>query len=101
MTSSPLARSHRDLSRTRIRRLRERDGEDAVLHEGGRLFGIDLDRKREAPREAERRTLLTMRRVALGSARLALSGKREHAIVQRDLDVLFGQARNVTGDDEI
>jgi hypothetical protein len=75
--------------------------EDAVLHVRGDLLRVDLHGESDAASEAERGPLAAMRRVALGDERLALAADRQHAVLQRYLEVLLRHARYIGGDEEV
>src|SRR5579863_168663 len=68
-------RLDRDLPGLRVRRLRQRDRQHAVLQRRRALLGVHLARQAEAPAETHGRALLAVHVVALRRVRLALAAQ--------------------------
>src|SRR5690606_12185645 len=94
----------RDLPRLRLRRLRDGEREDAVLHVGANLVRIDVVGQRERASERAEGTLAAVIGLPLlVASRLllfAFAADGQPVAADADFDVVFPEARHVRADGE-
>ena len=90
---------------TRVGRLRQRHGEDAVLQIGGDALDVDRFRQRERAREAAVAALdpvvLLAGHVFVRGAGAARAADDDAVVFGVDLDLVAGEARQFRGEDEL
>jgi hypothetical protein len=96
--------SHIDVTHAAVRRLRDRDREDAVLEIGRHVLDLDRFRQREGAREAAVATLDAMKlltRDVTAGHRRSRPSHDDAVFLDVNLDLVTRQTRKLGGQDEL